>query len=150
MTSVVTRQKSCSRANRLHGVARQGARDERHGVKALEGLGGPGYGIRLNPLACLHVSGIGARRGDHGYFRFWVGVASLDMRPLHGLFGLDLRERQLLCRSDAHDELHVGGQKLGDGLIQAIPGDERLLIGAERRNRDHRRVVADLGRAVAR
>ena len=133
----------------LHGVARQRPSDERHGAQAIEGLGGPGDGICFDAFAGQHVTGVGARRRDHGDVRLRVGVASLDMRPLHGLFGLDLGERQLFSRPDAHDELHVRGQKLGDGLIQAIPGHEGLLVGAERRNRNHGLIIAGLERAVA-
>src|SRR5439155_14077267 len=52
---------------------------------------------------------------------------ALHLRPLHLLLRLHFRERDLLRRSDAHDELHVRRQELSDRLVEPLVGDRRGL-----------------------
>src|SRR6266480_1916703 len=48
---------------------------------------------------------------------------TLDLRGLHLLLCLDLRQRDLLRGADPHDELHVGREQLPDRLVQPPIGD---------------------------
>ena len=60
---------------------------------------------------------------------------AFDERALHGLRGFHLGERELLGGADAHDELHVRREKLGDRLVQPLARDHGKAVRPQRRHR---------------